>query len=804
MKKKRILKEAGILIAIFLMATVVFSFVINKGNESMTEDISSATYPQLNFSCQSFAVNTLSGYAKEMDVTAIRDTITPVINGRMNVNLKNYDNIITGIDYEVYSLDGSEKLYKATINEPEELNIFEFPDREILKEQKVMKVTLHTEDKDIYYYTRIVEATDSNVLVCLNYMRDFHEHALSKAENTGVGKAIEPNEKGDNTTFQHVTINSDYDHVTWGALEPKVQGDVKWNITELNNSYTCVLLEYQVRCIGEENDADTYKVREYFKVRHSEGAKKTYLLSYDREMEQIFDPRRQVLGKKGIILGIADNELSYMANKKGTIVSFVQANELWTYNKDTDKISKIFSFTSDESFDERNLTDKHKIKILRTDKAGNIVFAVCGYMNRGNHEGEMGIAVYYYDAKENSVEEKTFVAFDRVMESDIYYNMEKELLYVMANGSVYEIAVSMGQQKTIIEGLGEDEYVISPNGNIIAYTPQDGAKNQINILYLASGNEQTVSCNNEEELVPIGFIGNDFVYGVKNQGDTGNDISGRNITPMYKIEIQDKKGKVVMTYEQNGIYILNASIQDNMITLERGEEDKKKYSHLDYDYVTNNEAAAESKIVLESYVTEFKQSQRRLAFVDGIEDTEPKIHKANHLNAKRKTDVELEVSIPADYYLYAYGEMQSAYESLADAIADAKECTGVITDAKQNCIWETGNRDLVYTITERQQLIQDLAARIEQGASPMEAVESMENIEILDLSGCKAEDLLYIVNQEIPVIAVTGSNKAVILTGYNEVSVFYLNPKSGERQGVSVGKIDEMTAKSGHTYIGIR
>lgn len=804
MKKKRILKEAGVLLAIYFMAMVVFSFVINKGNESMTADISSATYPQINFSCQSLTVNTLSGYAKEMDVTAIRDTITPVINGRMNVNLKAYDNVITGMDYEIYSLDGSKKLYKATINEPQELSIFEFPDKEIIKEQKVMKVTLHTEDKDIYYYTRVVEATDSNVLICLNYMRDFHEHALAKVENTGVGKAIEPNEKGNNTTFQHVTINSDYEHVTWGELEPKVQGDVKWNIVELNNSYICVLLEYQVRCIGEENDADTYKVREYFKVRHSDSAKKTYLLSYDREMEQIFDPMRQVLGKKGVILGIADPDLSYMANKKGTIVSFVQANELWTYNKDTDAISKIFSFSSDESFDERNLTDKHKIKILKSDKEGNVVFAVCGYMNRGNHEGEVGIAVYYYNAKDNSVEEKTFVAYDRVMESEIYYNMEKGLLYVLANGSVYEVNTSRGHQKAIIEGLGKDEYVIAPKGNIIAYTPEEGAKNQINLLYLSSGNEQTVSCNNEEELVPIGFIGNDFVYGVKNQQDKGEDVSGGKITPMYKIEIQDKKGKVVMTYEQHKTYILKASIEDNMITLDRGEKDGNKYSHMDYDYITNNEESAESKILLESYVTELKQSQRRLTFVDGIEDTEPKIHKADQLTAKHKSDVELEITAPSNYYLYAYGKLQSTYEKPGDAVMAAKECTGVVTDAKQNCIWETGNRGLVYTIDDRQQLIQDLAVRIEQGASVMEAVESMDNIEILDLSGCRAEDLLYIVNQNIPVIAVTGNNEAVILTGYNEVSVFYLNPKSGEKQGVSVGKIDEMASKSGYTYIGIK
>ena len=49
MKKKRILKEVGVLAVIFLVALFVFSFVLNKGNERMTADISSATYPQINF-----------------------------------------------------------------------------------------------------------------------------------------------------------------------------------------------------------------------------------------------------------------------------------------------------------------------------------------------------------------------------------------------------------------------------------------------------------------------------------------------------------------------------------------------------------------------------------------------------------------------------------------------------------------------------------------------------------------------------------------------------------------------------------
>ena len=67
----------------------------------------------------------------------------------------------------------------------------------------------------------------------------------------GVGAALEPTgEEG--TNFYHVTIHSDYDHVSWGSLQPQVTGTERWKITESNSTYTSVILEYQVQCAGEE------------------------------------------------------------------------------------------------------------------------------------------------------------------------------------------------------------------------------------------------------------------------------------------------------------------------------------------------------------------------------------------------------------------------------------------------------------------------------------------------------------------------------------------------------------------------
>ena len=97
-----------------------------------------------------------------------------------------------------------------------------------------------------------------------------------------------------------------------------------------------------------------------------------------------------------ILLGIAKEELPYMANEAGTIVSFVQAGELWNYNQSQDALSLVFSFADSEGYDIRNLCKEHEIQIVSVNEQGDTTFKVIGYMNRGEHEGEVGTAIYLF------------------------------------------------------------------------------------------------------------------------------------------------------------------------------------------------------------------------------------------------------------------------------------------------------------------------------------------------------------------------------------------------------------------------
>lgn len=64
----------------------------------------------------------------------------------------------------------------------------------------------------------------------------------------------------------------------------------------------------------------------------------------------------------------------------------------------------------------------HDVKIISVDESGSTDFIVTGYMARGTHEGQTGVAIFHYDSVINGVEEKLFIESDKsyqVLRSEI-------------------------------------------------------------------------------------------------------------------------------------------------------------------------------------------------------------------------------------------------------------------------------------------------------------------------------------------------------------------------------------------------
>lgn len=814
MKWKKQLIQGGILTAIFIFAIVIFSFFTNRDDNNMTADMGTATRPQVTFPYNGYALNPLPVYTKAMDILAMRDTITPVTNGQLMVSIKLYENKIAGIRYTVYTLDGEEKILESKVDRPEEKVILSFKGDEVLSEERVMELVLQVDGgKEFYLYTRLVDASDTNTMKCLDYVRAFHEKILDGSEDLMVTNSLESNEEGDNTTFHHVTIHSDYDHVAWGDLEPEVVGGERWNIKEMNDVYTSVELEYLVTCKGEENETDTYSITEFFRVRHQPDSSGgvTYLLDYDRWMEQIFDASHKILTETGILLGIRGSNVPYMVNKDGTIVSFIQANELWNYNQNMDEISLVFSFSDAENSDVRNRLGQHDVRLLEMDDDGNTVFAVIGYMNRGEHEGEVGVSVYYYNISQNTVEEKVFVSsnqsYNRTEEELgklIYYSVDREMLYMLVEGSLYQIDGVSGYKKELVTGLTNGQYVVSVDGHLAAYQMQSETEEgcDVTVLNFETGEEKVVTCKKGTTIVPLGFIEGDFVYGTANTADIGKTVSGQEVTPMYRLDIIDGRGKTVKTYEQKAIYVLGAKFEGNMITLNRATKEGETYTGASEDYITNNEESGASNVYAESYVTELKETQMHLVYAEGIADKEPKLLKPKQVFHEKSEDITFDTGNKEQRcYVYGRGDLQGICDNAGEAIQIADEVGGVVVSEWQTYIWERGNRDLQYSIVGKEEEIETIRTQLRNNKTSVEIMEEISEGRSVDLTGCRAEQVLYIVNQDIPVIAMLNAKDAVIITGYNDGSVDYRDVGNGESHTVSYEEMDAMTTGSGHTYV---
>ncbi len=813
-KQKKHLTDAWMLVVIFILAVLVFNRGTNKENRNMTADMGSAMRPWVTFSYNGYALNPLPVYAKKMDITSVRDTITPVTAGRIEMNLKAYENVIDSLTYSVYTLNGEEKLFENTLKSPKESVLLTFEGEQLLEKERVLQIVLnHEDEKKSYLYTRITDAEGKNVLECLDYTRSFHENALNKVADVGVGAALEPNEASDNTTFAHVNIHSDYDHVTWGELMPQVEGGERWNVKEINSTCTSIQLEYRVRCKGEENETDLYTVKEFFRVRHVSEGGIDYLLDYDRTMEQIFDASHQMINEEGIILGITDSSVQYMTSKDSRVTAFVQADELWSYNRESNEISLVFSFADAENTDTRNLFSQHKIRLLAMEDEGNVVFAVYGYVNRGSHEGETGVLVYYYNTEQNSVEEKAFLSSNRsygriVKELGelVYYSTTQDMLYVMADGTLYEIDIDKGQETELITGLLDDQYVVSSDGHIVAYQEEAGEIDgrSIKIKNFKLGKERSVECKEGERIKPLGFIKNDFVYGVSKTSDVGKTVSGQEVVPMYKVEIENSKGEAVKTYEQANIYILGAQFEGSMVTLNRAQRDGATYTGVAEDYITSNEESDENCVYPEVYVTELKERQVRLAY-DDYEKTagaQPKLLEPKQIMRQGGNMVCFDSeALKEKCYVYAYGELQGIYDSAGEAVREADANNGVAVSAGQEYIWERGNRDLEYTIPSDSSVLAAVHTKLRNGVSPMEIMNEISDGNSLDLTGCTIEELLYIINKGSPVIAMTDAVSAVVLVGYAEGYVVYEAAGGGERGNASYEQMIEMTNGSGNTFV---
>lgn len=235
------------------------------------------------------------------------------------------------------------------------------------------------------------------------------------------------------------------------------------------------------------------------------------------------------------------------------------------------------------------------------------------------------------------------------------------------------------------------------------------------------------------------------------------------------------------------------------MTLNRVAKSGETYTVTSQDYISSNEEKKIKNITLEPFITELKGKQMRLTYEKGITDPVPKILRPKQVVGKKPITITLNDKAESEkYYVYGMGELVAIYDKAAYAIQKAEQISGVVISSEQDYVWEKGNRDLVYDT-------ETAPFGIGEGKTSLQTCEEFlaaQNAGKVDLTGCSIEQVLYIINKGLPVIAMTDANHAILLTGYSMTDITYIDPDTASEHTVSMEQMTAMVAGSGNTFIG--
>lgn len=835
--KKTIIRIA-VCVVVFLASALIIGSIMNQGHNNMTMEMAPATLPMITMESGGVACNELHGNTVEMDVAYQKDCITLLGEGRQaNFTVDTFGREITGISTEVRSIDGSRLIENSEVT-GWKANGKSFSVSLTLKDlidtntQYSLTLILELEgEQKVYYYTTILWNDDVHISEILEFATDFHGKLYDKEVAKELTKYLEPNSKlTDNGTFHKVNIHSSFQQITWGSLEPVQEDAASIRLTQVSGNVASLLMDFVVST-GEGKNKIYYNVEEYYRVRYT--SERMYLLDYERTMTQIPDTTRMYANDK-ILLGITDENVDMMESADGNTVVFSDMGQLLSYNAATNGLTVIFSFYDKDNADRRTLYDNHGIKILDVDEGGNVKFAVYGYMNRGRHEGETGIQIISYDNSLNTIEEEVYIPYSKSyavlkdeMEQLLYRNRQQHVYFFLENG-VYDVDLENRSAEQLVSIRQDDSLQVSENHEIIVWQEGDDINhsNQLNVRNLNTGEQTMIRAEDGEAIRPLGFMGEDIIYGVARESDIRTENSGQIFYPMYKVCISNSSGDNLKEYGQDGIYIVDCAIEGNQITLSRIQRSENgSYQEILDDQIMNNveEEPGQNKVVTadidiyERYV----QIQTKTT----IDTKTIKVLNPKEVVFEGGRELTLDaVSEVSRYYVYnAYG-VQGIYSAPGKAVKEAYDSAGVVANDRGITVWLKGNRvsrNQIMAIKEESVTDQKNSLTVcldnilrhagitrnteydlAQGKTAIQILEeNMTGVQVLDLSGCSLDAVLYYVNQDIPVLAILEDGEAVLVTGFNEFNVVIMEPSTGKLYKKGMNDATAWFAENGNHFI---
>lgn len=799
-------------------------------------EMGSETYPYLQLGIQGHRINTLYGYSAPMEPDIIRESMTPLnIEKKITVYLGKATSYLTSLQYRIIDKETGE-IYET--GEPSALKqgqksidiTFEYGFR--TSTEYILDLAGTSNDgREIHYYTRLKYYLDeSNLAQKMSFVKKFHQNTFVKSKAEELGRSLEPSPENRNSTLARVDITSNSDLVTWGNMSPEIVSDELISIKEYNMETACIQYNYFVKA-NTDSGEEVYHIKEFYRVRYA--SRTNYLLNFERTMEAIFDPDMASVQTSQFKLGITnENDNRIFTNKKENIMYFAHGGNLYRYDLEANRIMKLYSMFSEKAFYVYRSYDEHDIRILKVDEEGNLFFCAYGYFPRGEYEGDVAVVLYEYTV-EGELRELVYMpsstTYQQLKEDfeEYGYVSSRGVYYFTVANTVYAYNISGKRLEKLVENIKSSSFMVMESANCYAWSSSlgNGYGESITLYNLETDEKQVIYRPDENTYIRLlGVIDENVVYGYVKKADIGRSKDGMRVVPCYELHISDAHGNVVKKFNWKNRYIQGIQANGNVINITLCKKiSDGRYEQSGENSISNQSQTKVSKFRYTSRITNKSLTEWYIQMPSTFEMKErPREAKGPSALMTTQRFVRLEQPGITKYYVYALGKITASFENARQAIREADRQMGVVVSSNHQVVWERSGSFLMNNIggmevTKEGDGVSNLAAcaymvlkqkHVNADAKAMtEKDVPVYNMLLgyltdpVNLKGCTLDQVLYFVSSNKPVIAMTGENKGVVISGYTTTQLTLCNPDTGRESVVNRAEYEKIFKNAGNQFV---
>ena len=814
---KKILRVLVFLLT-FAGGVVVFSNLMNTEEIVRASDLEDPTLPVVCMDFNGIKADRLFGCTEALDPSEQRETLIPLSADKtLSLSCKPYENTIRSAMYEITTPDTGVVVANAQIGNFKQDGEYQTASFTIgaailMNCEYPIRFTLELDDgREIYYYARLIQRARNDAEAYLSFVTEFYETCLNKSGASSLNVYLESDNTVTSDSFTHVTLKSSFDQVTWGSLSPRLYRRAVPTIHEINNTTGTVTQSYVLEAVNDDGETELYRVEEYYRLRYD--SRRIRLLDFERSAVEIFDPaERSVVAASSIAVGVTTSDLVYKTDSANQNLAFVQDDTLWCFSNAAQKLSCVFTYHKDTADgDERCDNSDYAIEIIRVTTGGDIDFVVSGYHSRGVYEGRHGILVCRYLGESACVEERFFIpddrASDRIAEDldRLSYVTPGGSYYVYLKGSLYRLAPGSTEPETVLTAIDPDCFVASGSQSRAAWMNEMAAASSthLTVMNFDDGTTQTITADEGTCLKAVGFINDDFIYGIADKNDLRRSVTGRILVYLRSLTILGTDGETVMTYEKPDMLISSIAIKSGLIELQRVSKNADgSYTGESTDNIMNNRQTAETAVTLKGTVNSRQGRVYTLMLPTTVSTINPLVTTV----PLRRDSTSLEMPLPAGrpagerYYVYGGGELQKVLSDPAEAIRQADSLGGTVLTDDGTYLYERGGRD-----TDNEIANADIPAAIIADTLDADTLQERagDSGTVLDLTGCSLDQVLYEVSCGRPVLARTPEGGTALIVGYNTYNTRLYDFATGEHYWYGINDSTALFAGGGNVFLTI-